>query len=419
MGKYVIKCGKLYDGMTDVLQDNMRILVEDNKIVEVDRHVASNKAEEIDLSCATVTPGLIDAHVHLGIGTWSYRRHETIYESPEFKGMISLRSAKESLKRGFTTLRAVGNNCDDAYGAVAAKRLINAGYFEGARLMVAPYYTGTTRSHADASALISSNPSVSSFIWDRYHGRIYGPDMMRDIVRKQVKHGADFIKLFATGGFSTPTDGPEDECLSDDEMKAAIETAHMLGRKVTSHSYAPPLIWKQVKMGIDGIEHGALIDDPKLLQYMIDHEVEFVPTFCPYDGVIHRDEEKVKTWPYEMQIKLHKYAEWLCRARKLIVDSGIAFGYGTDFTANHNNFENGYEYETMLNSGVDPFRALSAATRVNAAILEMKGQVGAIAPGYFADISAWKRDLLSDPKALLDCYFVMKDGKVYKTVTVE
>lgn len=411
---YVIKCGKLYDGKIDVLQDNMEILVEGCRIKEVDKHVgAPPGAERINLSDATVTPGLSDAHVHFGTGDWRTRDRDIIYQNPIYFGMCALHNAKKSLRRGFTTIRHCGSISDDAYSIVTAKKMINAGYFEGSRLVVAPHYVSPTRGHGDGTQRISTYPALANFIWERYPGYGSGADRFREVVRSQAKYGADFIKIFASGGFNSIGDGPEDDSFSTDELRAVIETAHQLNLKVTSHSYAPAVIWKQIEMGIDGIEHGALIDDPNLLQAMIDKKINFVPTFCPYDGIIHMDERTVNSYSPGMQKNLRKYADWLIFARKVIVGSSIEIGYGTDFVAAHNCYNCGYEYQSMLKSGVNPFRALAAATRVNAKILGLPNDIGAVAPGYFADLAAWKRDLLTDENALLDCHFVMKDGVVY------
>ncbi len=416
----IIKCGKLYDGINDTLQENMQILVEDNKIKEVDKQVTQVKgAEVIDLSQATVTPGLSDAHVHFGFIEWKNRRNEFLFEPPSWKGMAVLYNAKKALRRGFTTVRHMGNNGDDDYGCITAKRLIDAGYFEGSRLVVAPHYVSTTRSHGDSTQGIAYNHKVAAFIWNSYPGRGCGVDMFTEVVRTQIKCGADFIKMFATGGFSTQFDGPEEQQLSDDEMRAIIDTAHQLDKTVTSHSYDPILVRKQVDMGIDCIEHGALIDDPELLKLMQEKGVHLVPTFSPYDSVIFQDEKNLANQTPEMQIKLRKYAAWLQRARKVIVESSMDLGYGTDFVAHHNPYDSGFEYETMIKSGLEPMRALKACTRVNAKILGLEGKVGGIAPGYFADIAAWKKDLLSEPRALLDCHFVMKNGVVYPTESSE
>lgn len=412
----MIKCGRLYDGLSDAIQTNMEILIKNNYILEVDKNViCPNGTETIDLSAMTVTPGLIDAHAHYGFINWRNRRTETIFEAPSWKGMACLYNARKALKRGFTTVRYIGCNCDDAFGSVNAKRLINMGCFEGARLIIAPHYVSTTRSHGDSSQQIASNPMVADYIWSHYPGYGCGADSFRDVVRRQVKYGADQIKIFATGGFSTPGDGPEDITFSDEELRAVIETAHSLGKKVTSHSYTPELIRKEIEFGIDGIEHGSLNDDPDVIQLMIEKQIDYVPTFCPYDDVIYQDEEALKTKPYEYRQKLIKYAERLIKARQLVVKTEeLQIGYGTDMVATHNPYDAGYEYKTMRKSGVDPFRALRAATKVNAGIVEMSGKIGALAPGYYADISGWRRDLLEDEDALLDCAFVMKDGAVYQ-----
>jgi len=110
---------------------------------------------------------------------------------------------------------------------------------------------------------------------------------------------------------------------------------------------------------------------------------------------------------------LNKYQSRLQKGRQIIINSKIKLGYGTDMVAVHNNYESGWEYNAWLSNGMDPFRALQAATKTNAEICEIADKVGTIEPGKFADISAWKRDLLKDPDALRDCAFVMKEGKIY------
>ncbi len=413
---YIIKCGRLYDGIKDELQTDMEILIEDDRIKEVDKKVtAVPGATVVDLSDATVTPGLIDAHVHFSFGEWRTRAHDTVYEAPIYHGMYALHNARKSLARGFTTVRHCGTNCDDAYSVVVAKRMINAGQFDGARLVVAPHYLSTTNGHGDFSKLVYTNPYLADHIWDNYPGRGNGPDEFREVVRREIKFGADFIKMFVSGGFNSEGDGPEDYTFTDEELKAIIDTAHVMHKKVSSHTYGPDLVKKQLSMGIDGIEHGALIREPELLREMKEKDVYLVPTFSPYQGIIHPDEKNLKSQSAGMERKLRYYGEWLREAREVIVNSDNELGYGTDFVAVHYPYEGGWEYANMLDSGVEPFRALAGATRVNAKILEMENDIGRIAPGFYADIAGWKRDLLTDPHALLDCAFSMKGGKVFKT----
>ena len=417
MSKYtIIKCGRLYTGRTDDVLTGMQILVEDDRIREVDKAVtAVPGAEWIDLSDAFVTPGLIDAHVHYSFTEWRTRMHDSVYEAPIYKGMYALHNARKSLAHGFTAVRHCGSNCDDDYSIVTAKRLIGEGHYDGCRMVVAPHYLSTTCGHGDYSKLMETNPVLADYIWQNYPGRGSGPDEFREVVRRQVKYGADFIKIFASGGFNSESDGPEMHTFTDEELKAIIDTAHMMHKKVSSHTYAPELVVKQVEMGIDCIEHGALIRDPAILTLMKDHGVHFVPTFTPYEGIIHPDEENIKSQTPGMQRKLRYYGDWLREAREVIVASDIDLGYGTDLVSVHYPYESGWEFYNMVRSGIAPLRALAGATRINAKILEMENDIGAVAPGYFADVAAWKRDPLTDPAALLDCAFCMKGGKVFKT----
>ena len=140
-----------------------------------------------------------------------------------------------------------------------------------------------------------------------------------------------------------------------------------------------------------------------------------VPTFSPYEEAVHYDPEEIKKKQPEFRKKLELYRDALQAGREVICSSKIKLGYGTDFVANHQNYESGYEYEAWLSSGMHPFAALKAATSVNADILQLSDQIGTLEPGKLADISAWKRDLMHDKKALLDCAFVMKEGIQYQT----
>ena len=175
---------------------------------------------------------------------------------------------------------------------------------------------------------------------------------------------------------------------------------------------------KAALLGIDGMEHGSLIteDTAKIME---EKDIYLIPTFSCYDDIIHLDEKSLAGKTPEFQKKLRQYSQRLKKGREIIVNSNLRLGYGTDFVAVHNAYENGYEYASWMREGISPFRILRAATSINARILGIDDQVGTIENGMLADISAWKRDLLTDPKALLDCAFVMKEGIIYPTVTVE
>lgn len=413
----LIKCGKLYDGIKDELQENMSILVDKNVIREVGENLSAPEGcEVVDLSGLTVTPGMIDAHVHIDLFDWRYVGRDTMKHSTHWAVLAAAHCARRTLHRGFTTIRSVGGILGSGYGVIEVKQAIEEGWYEGSRIICAPYYLGTTGSHGDTSQAFSRNTGLAAYMVANMPNVGNGPEFFREQVRLQVKGGADFIKIMATGGFATPNDSPVQQQLSDDELKAILDTSKELGMTVTAHAYTPELIQKLIRMGIDGIEHGAMMDEETARMFE-STGTYLVPTFCPYDEIINLDEKELAKKSIPFQRKLRRFSKQLIEGRKTIIGSHIKIGYGTDFVSVHNPYDCGYEYDSMMRSGMDPFRILKAATKNNAEILGLP-DVGTIEPGKLADISGWKRDLLTDPKALLDCGYVMKDGVEYQPESV-
>ena len=411
----VIICGKLFDGIRPELQEKQEILIRGGKIAQVAAKVdRPADCEVIDLSDATVTPGMIDAHTHLTFFEWSKRRQETLFNSPANKGMAVLHNAEKALRRGFTTLRHMGGNCDDGYGALEAKRVIAQGYFKGSRLVVLPYTQCTPGSHGDFSQMAATNADLARYLCSSFPCMGTGADFFRDSVRLQVKYGADFVKIMLGGGFSTPNDGPADEQMTDEEMIAIIETAHNLKKKVTAHVYAAASAVKLAKLGIDELQHCAMLDEEGAAQLEA-MGIPVVPTFSPYEEIIHPIQANLDLMEPDSREKYLSFGPQLTAGRKVIVNSKLELGYGSDQVTIHRSYEGAYEYRAWLRSGMDPFRTLMAATSVNARLLQLDHLVGTLEPGKVADISAWRRDLLTDPDALMDCAFVMKEGRAYRT----
>lgn len=404
-----IICGKLYDGICDTLQENREILIKDQYIVEVGEHVATpENCKVVDLSHLTVTPGMIDAHVHASFFDWREIDKDAVYYSDAMRALAVSECARRALAGGFTTIRHVGWFQEDY--SLDVKRAIDAGFMEGARMVAAPHFLCAPGSHGDSTQKIASNPKLSCFLESCYPTMGSGAEFFRDAVRHEVKLGADFIKIMATGGFFTPNDSPEDRQLSYEELKAIIETAHALHTTVTAHAYTTELVTTLAELGIDGIEHASLINE-EAARLLEEKDIYVVPTFCPYDEIVLLDEEKLAQKSPEFQRKLRHYRDNLVQSREILKNSNIRLGYGTDLVVGYQNYECGREYSAWLRNGMDPFRTLKAATSVNAQILGIDEKVGTIQPGKYADIAAWKRDLLTDDKALLDCAFVMKEGK--------
>ncbi len=408
-----ILCGKLYDGIQNTLQENAEILVKDQSIAAVGHQLpCPENTETIDLSHLTVTPGMIDAHVHTSYFHWKDVYKDTLFNSDGYRCLAAAACCAKTLSGGFTTVRSMGWFQEDY--VLDVKRAINEGYLQGSRLVVAPHLLGTSGSHGDMSQIVRANPRMTDHLEKEYPGMGNGADFFTAAVRREVKLGADFIKIMATGGFATPNDDPEDIQMNDAEFAAIFNTAKELGISVTAHAYAPNLMQKLLKYGIQGLEHGALMDR-ETAHILENSDTYLVPTFCPYDDVIHDRKEDSAKKSAEYQRKQAFYKDRLVTGREIILDSKIKLGYGTDFVTVHNNYESGWEYHAWLSSGADPFRALQAATKNNAEICEIGHLVGTIEAGKLADIAAWGRDLLKDPYALLDCAFVMKEGVVYPT----
>lgn len=404
-------CGKLYDGIRDEIQGKSEILIEDGIIREVGKHTASPAGcRTIDLSGLTVTPGMIDAHVHASFFDWREIPKDTVYYSDGMRALAAAECARKALAAGFTTIRHVGWFREDY--SLDVKRAIDAGFIQGARMIVAPHFLCTPGSHGDPSQSVASNPALSGFLEKQYPTMGSGAEFFRDAVRHEVKIGADFIKIMATGGFFTPNDSPEDKQLSDEEMAAIIDTAHSLHRTVTAHAYTGELITTLARLNIDGIEHASLIDK-ETIRLLEEKDIYVVPTLCPYDEIVLLDEEKLAEKSPEFQRKLRHYRERLVESRHLLFESSIRFGYGTDLVVGYQNYECGREYSAWLRNGISPYRALRAATAENARILGIADKTGTIEPGKLADLAGWSRDLLTDDKALLDCGFVMKEGVEY------
>lgn len=409
----IIRCGLLYDGLTQEWKKNQKILTDGRLIAAVGSEIPTPEgALEIDLSDCQVTPGMIDAHMHMDYIDWHTIREEVYTTSEEAKTLAIARCAGKALARGFTTVRHVGGITSNGYGVLDVKEAIEKDFLPGSRIVAAPVFLCTAGSHGDLSQGFARNPELSGLLQRQRPGLGSGEAFFANAVREQVKYGTDFLKIMATGGFFTPYDSPLQQQLNDRELETIVTTAHELGKTVTAHVYTNELMQKLLRFGIDGMEHGSLMNQ-ETAAMMEEKGTYLVPTFSPYEEAVHYDPERIKDKQPEFRRKLELYKDALRAGREVICHSKIRLGYGTDFVATHQNYESGYEYEAWMNSGMKPFEALKAATRTNAAILGLEDKIGTVEPGKYADLAGWKRDLMTDKKALLDCAFVMKEGKVY------
>ena len=416
--QYYIICGKFFDGINMELKENIRIITEGKNILSVGEKLACpSDAEIVDLSELTVTPGLIDSHVHYEfVGPATFSTY-AITDTDEMKALNTVHNAMESLQRGFTTIRTTGT-AFRGFGCMDAKRAIDRGMFPASRMIVAPHALGISGGHWDFSVFyMNTNPYVCELLEQPFAFGA-GAYAFKQLVRKQVKYGADFIKIMAAGGFASPGDDPGEMQLDREEIKAIIDTAKLCSKPVAAHAYTSETIDLLIELGISEIEHGTLMK-PHTANLIEEKDIYYVPTIfslMPPDEDSDLSKLPPKSPAYER--KLAKYGAQLSESRKVVIDliknSKATIGLGSDIVALYSNCDSWREFKAWRDIGIGPLRTLVAATSANAKIIG-RNDLGAITAGKTADIAGWGRDIMTDHKAVSECDFVMKEGIIYKT----
>jgi imidazolonepropionase-like amidohydrolase len=403
----VIRAGTLIDGKSDSPRHDQVIVIRGNRIDSVS-DAASAKippgATVIDLSKATVLPGLIDSHTHIFLQ--GEDPAEGGYDANILKYPASLRSARatvavrRALEQGFTTLRDVETE-GAGYGDVGIKQAIEAGYIPGPRLFVATRAISTTGGYPlEGYAPELTMPKGAQII--------DGPVEARKAAREQLDHGADWIKVYMTHRSWV---GKENELgsqptLTLEELKAIVDEAHGWGKKVACHAYSGIGLQRALDGGCDSIEHGLQISDAQIAQ-MVKQETWYCPTIAVYytdwgapdtpDG--QRD---------RLRASVHE------QSFRKAMRAGVKIVFGTDIGGIPWTEPIAQEFPQMTKLGMTPMDAIHSATSRAADMLAMTGQIGVLAPGAYADVIAVQGDPLQSIEELGRVQFVMKDGKVFK-----
>jgi imidazolonepropionase-like amidohydrolase len=399
-----IHAGKVLNVRTGNYWSDQIIWIDGDRIKEIGKAAEISSrlpagTKTIDLSNATVLPGLIDCHTHLTMTPYDSGPAGMRKSYPR-QALTGARNARVTLEAGFTTVRNVGAN---GYSDIALRDAINAGDVPGPRMLASGPPLSITGGHAD------NNYLAPQYNWSD-DGVADGVDGVTLKVREDVKYGADVIKFMATGGVLSEGDNPALAQYSPEEIKAIVDTAHGLGRKVAAHAHGATGIKYAVLAGVDSIEHGSYINDEDI-QLMKQRGTYLVPTVYLEDWLM----ENLQTLGLtpnmieKARVVLPIAQEHLSHAFK----EGVKVAFGTD-AAVYPHGLNAHEFAKMVSMGMTPLQSIQAAT-VNAAdLIGWTDRVGTVEPGKFADIIAVQGDPLADVHVLENVHFVMKGGEVIK-----
>ena len=373
------------------------VVVRGERIVSVDRS-EPNGVRVIELGDATVLPGLIDCHVHLEADWNDFSATSNLRRSSAEKTLDGLQNAQTYLQRGFTTVRDAGTT-DPAYDTIALRNAFARGRFAGPRVFAAGIPISVTGGHADLNPLAADVPMV------KLPNIADTPDEVRIAVRHDLRNGADWIKLMATGGVLDTLSDYNVQELSDEQMRAAVETGHRAGKKIMAHAEGTVGIKAAVRAGVDTIEHGTVLDEEGA-KLMAERGTWLVPTLETFQrGVeigLQEGQDLVTLEKGKAILKYQKTAfDW---ALKYHVK--IAFGLDDEpkYVAR--------EFEALVKAGLTPLQSLQTATINAATLLDQSANIGSLEAGRYADIVAVDGDPLKDIKVMSKVVFVMKGGEV-------
>jgi imidazolonepropionase-like amidohydrolase len=405
-----IRAGHLFDATSDNMRDNMVIQVVGDRIQSVAPAQSTQipkGATVIDLSHATVLPGLIDCHVHLDSRADRYDEIYRFKDTPFSQAFAAVVHARKTLEAGFTSVRDVGSL---PFLAVDLRNSINEGLVPGPRIVASGPPITITGGHGDLNNY-SPQTRVSMFPEERDFQIADGVDQVRHVVRAQVKYGVDVIKILATGGVLSKGDSPGAPQFSLEELKVAAEEAHMAGRKIAAHAHGTQGIKNAILAGIDSIEHASLIDDEGI-RLAKERGVYLVMDIYNDDYI--RGKAVEFGLPKENVEKEKMVGELQRENFQKAVKAGVKMAFGTDAGV-YPHGDNAKQFAYMVKYGMTPAQAIRAATSSAADLIGRAKDVGTVEPGKYADLIAVSGDPLKDVRVLENVGFVMKGGVVYKT----
>ena len=398
-GKVAIKAGRMLDVRTGIVATNVFILVDRDRILSVGT-TAPADVSVIDLSDKFVMPGMVDCHAHVLGNLKDFTPGVPLRTSSAKATIWGLCNLQVWLDHGFTALRDAGEP-DQGYGQLALRDSIKEGLIIGPRMVSAGSFISVNGGHGDMDFFapdqaMPRRPNIADTV-----------DQVAVAVRRDIKYGADWIKLMATGGVLDLQSDFNVQELSDEQLAKAVEVAHRAGRHVMAHAEGTAGIKAAVRAGVDSIEHGTMLDDEGAA-LMAKKGTWLVPTLYTFQRGV-----EIGTQFGQDPISLAKGKEILShqqpaftRALKAHLKIAVGIDESPEFLPK--------ELEAMVRGGMTPLQVLQAATLNGAELIGMDKDIGAIESGKYADIIAVTADPLRDISAMEQVAFVMKGGVVIK-----
>jgi imidazolonepropionase-like amidohydrolase len=401
----VIKAARLIDGRGGAPIAPAMVRIDGERIAAVgSTFPVPQGASVIDLGTATLLPGMIDLHTHL-MGQRSIHWEDVLTKTtPGHDALWGARNALVTLRAGFTSVRDMGPTWP--FVDVDLRDAIEAGAVQGPRMMVAGAYVSSTGGAGDARqfSIYVDVPMVKNLA--------DGPDEIVKAVRTNLKNGADFIKILATGAVLSKGISPGAQQYSDAEIQAAVTEATRWGRQVASHAHGASGIIASIKAGVRTVDHGSFLNDEAIaLLKASNRRVFYVPTL--YTAVAIEEEGAANGIPASERERNRQIQETEYGGFKRALAAGIPIGFATDAMVIEHG-QNAKECEVRHQLGESPMACIVAATSLNAEIMGWSDRVGSVERGKLADLVAVPGDPLQDITQLQKVGFVMKGGQIVR-----
>ena len=400
-----LEAGRLVDVQAGNVLMGQCISITDDKITAIASCGPTPKgAERVDWSGFTVLPGLIDLHTHLADAGQSADLGLPLKTSPAATALIGAHNARLTLEAGFTTVRDVGTY--RGLTDIALRDAINAGHVPGPRMFVAGAYITIPKGGGELNGVIPNDQLPS----DMRLGVTSAPEEAAAKTAFLIEQGADFIKTIATGAVLAIGTEPGEPEMTEDQLRAVVETARAKGVFVTAHAHGAVGIKNAIRAGVRSIEHASLIDDDALAMAKASGTWLVMDI---YNGDYIDDIGTKEGWPEEYLRKNRETTDVQRVGFMKAVKRGVKLAYGTD-SGVYPHGQNAKQFAYMVRYGMTPMQAIQSATIRAAELLGKEKMLGAIAAGRFADLVAVKENPLANITALEHVALVMKDGKIVR-----